>query len=86
MAALKRAARRAHFIAHLTGTKVVIMRDGEIVEIDPDPEMYDGLEVRTHEVAQCLAKLARCVPHIKPALRAAWVNKGRNPRNEEPQT
>jgi len=59
MAALKRAARRAHLIAHLAGTKVVIMRDGEVVEIDPDPEMYEGLEVRLHEIEQWLASRRR---------------------------
>ncbi len=45
--ALVRAARRAHQIAHQTahqtGTGVVVMRDGEVVEIEPDPEMYEGL-------------------------------------------
>ena len=42
--ALYRAARRAHKIAHQTGTSVVVMRDGEVVEIEPDPGMYEGLE------------------------------------------
>ena len=42
--ALYRAARRAHLIAHQTGTGVIVMRDGEVVEIEPDPEMYEGLE------------------------------------------
>lgn len=69
MAALKRAARRAHLIAHLAGTKVVIMRDGEVVEIDPDPEMYEGLKVQAYEAGQCLAKLGGCAPDIKPAPR-----------------
>ena len=41
--ALYRAARRAHLIAHQTGTGVIVMRDGEVVEIEPDPEMYEGL-------------------------------------------
>ena len=40
-AALFRAARRAHLIAHQTGTGVVVMRDGKVVEIEPDPEMYE---------------------------------------------
>ena len=40
-AALMRAARRAHLIAHQTGTGVVVMRDGKVVEIEPDPEMYE---------------------------------------------
>ncbi len=42
-AALMRAARRAHLIAHQTGTGVVVMRDGKVVEIEPDPEMYGEL-------------------------------------------
>ena len=33
-AALTRAAQRAHLIAHQTGTGVVVMRDGKVVEID----------------------------------------------------
>lgn len=40
-AALMRAARRAHLIAHQTGTGVVVMRDGKVVEVEPDPEMYE---------------------------------------------
>ncbi len=40
MAALVRAARRAHLIAHQAGTGVVVMQAGKVVEIDPDPEMY----------------------------------------------
>ncbi|MCE2432805.1 MAG: hypothetical protein J4F29_07775 [Candidatus Latescibacteria bacterium] len=42
-AALIRAAKRAHLVAHQTGTKVVVMRDGKVVEIDPDPEMYNDI-------------------------------------------
>ena len=41
--ALARVARRAHLVAHRTGTKVVTVRGGEVVEIDPDPEMHEGL-------------------------------------------
>ena len=44
MAALIRAARRAHEIARDTGTKVVVVVDGKTVKMDPDPEMFDGLE------------------------------------------
>ena len=44
MAALLRAAKRAHEIARRTGTRIVIRQDGEVVEIDPDPEMFDGIE------------------------------------------
>ena len=42
-AALFRAARRAHLIAHQAGTGVVVMRDGKVVEIEPDPDMYGEL-------------------------------------------
>ena len=41
--ALHRAARRAHLIAHQKGTGVIVMIDGEVVEIEPDPAMYEGL-------------------------------------------
>lgn len=43
MAALLRAARRAHEIARATGTKVVVHVDGKTVEMDPNPEMFDDL-------------------------------------------
>ena len=39
MAAFQRAARRAHQIAHQKGTGVVVMRDGQVVEIPPDPAL-----------------------------------------------
>ena len=42
-AALIRAAKRAHKIAHQTGTKVVVMRDGKVMEIEPDPKMYNDI-------------------------------------------
>ena len=42
-AALFRAAQRAHLIAHQAGTGVVVMRDGKVVEIEPDPDMYGEL-------------------------------------------
>ena len=42
-AALIRAAKRAHLIAHQAGTKVVVMRESKVVEIDPDPEMYNDI-------------------------------------------
>ena len=42
-AALIRAAKRAHLIAHQTGTGVVVMQDGKVVEIEPDPDMYGDL-------------------------------------------
>lgn len=41
--ALFRAARRAHEIARDTGTKVVVVVDGETVKMDPNPEMFDSL-------------------------------------------
>ena len=30
----------AHRVAHQHGTGVVVMREGKVVTIDPDPEMY----------------------------------------------
>ena len=48
-AALMRAARRAHLIAHQTGTGVVVIQDGKVVEIEPDPEMYGKLLKNTSE-------------------------------------
>ena len=38
--ALYRAARRTHKIAHQHKTGVVVMRNGKVFEIEPDPEMY----------------------------------------------
>ena len=43
-AALLRATRRAHEIARDTGTKVVVVVDGEMIEMDPNPEMFDDLD------------------------------------------
>ena len=48
-AALFRAAQRAHLIAHQAGTGVIVMRDGKVVEIEPDPEMYGELLKDTSE-------------------------------------
>lgn len=39
-AALLRAAKRAHKIAHQTGTKIIVMRNGKPIEVDPAPKMY----------------------------------------------
>ena len=39
-AALYRVARRTHRVAHQHGTGVVVMREGKVVTINPDPEMY----------------------------------------------
>ena len=46
MPALLRAVKRAHKIAHLTGTNIVVMQDGEVVEVPPDPELYNDPEIR----------------------------------------
>ena len=46
-AALFRAAQRAHLIAHQAGTGVIVMQDGKVVEIEPDPEMYGELMSNT---------------------------------------
>lgn len=45
--ALARAARRAHLVAHRTGTRVVTARDGAVIETDPEPEMCEGLDRET---------------------------------------
>jgi len=42
-AALKRAAKRAHFISYQNGEGVVVGRNGKTIIIPPDPEMYGGL-------------------------------------------
>ena len=39
--ALHRAARRAHKVAHQHKTGVVVMEKGKVIEIEPDPEMYE---------------------------------------------
>lgn len=43
MPALLRAVRRAHKIAHQTGTDIVVMRDGKVVQVPPDPAMYNDV-------------------------------------------
>ena len=45
MPALLRAVKRAHKIAHQTGTYIVTMRDGEVVHVPPDPAMYNDDEI-----------------------------------------
>ena len=40
-AAMERAIRRAHRDAHLHGTTVLVVENGEMVEIDPDPALYE---------------------------------------------
>ena len=39
--ALHRAARRAHKVAHQHKTGVVVMEKGKVIEIEPDPKMYE---------------------------------------------
>ncbi len=29
---------------HQAGAGIIIVRDGEVVEIPPDPEMYEGMD------------------------------------------
>ena len=41
MPALRRAVKRAHKIAHQTGTNIVTMRDGKVMEVPPDPAKYN---------------------------------------------
>ena len=45
MPALMRAVKRAHKIAHQTGTNIVTMRDGKVVEAPPDPEKYNDASI-----------------------------------------
>lgn len=40
-AAMERAVRRAHRDAHRHGTGVLVVVDGEMVEVPPDPAMYE---------------------------------------------
>ena len=39
-AAMERAVRRAHRVAHQHGTGVLVVENGEMVEIEPDPAMW----------------------------------------------
>ncbi len=41
MAALLRAAKRPHEIARETGTKVIVVVNGKVVRMDPNPEMFE---------------------------------------------
>jgi hypothetical protein len=45
MPALKRAARRARELARQTGTLIVVMRDGKLVEETPSSEDQEGSAV-----------------------------------------
>ena len=40
-AAMERAVRRAHRDAHLHGTTVLVVENGEMVEVAPDPALYE---------------------------------------------
>lgn len=40
-AAMERAVRRAHRDAHRHGTGVLVVENGEMVEVDPDPALYE---------------------------------------------
>ena len=40
MPALYRAVNAAHKIAYQTGTKLVVMRNGKLMEVHPDPAKY----------------------------------------------
>ena len=44
--ALHRAARRAHKVAHQHQTGVVVMEEGKVIEVEPDPEMYGEEQVK----------------------------------------
>lgn len=41
--ALRQAAKQAHLDAYLTGTGVVVYRDGAVRVVTPDPAMYEDL-------------------------------------------
>ena len=48
-AALRRAAKRAHFIAYQHGESVVMEKDGKPVIVPPDPEKYGELLAEVEE-------------------------------------
>ena len=41
-AAMERAVRRAHRDAHRHGTGVLVVVNGKMVEVDPDPALYEN--------------------------------------------
>ncbi len=43
-AAMERAVRRAHRDAHRHGTGVLVLKNGKMVEVDPDPALYEADE------------------------------------------
>lgn len=40
-AAMERAVRRAHRVAHQHGTTVLVVENGKMVEVEPDPALYE---------------------------------------------
>ena len=46
-AAMERAAQRAHRDAHRHGTGVLVVENGEMVEVAPDPALYEDDPVAT---------------------------------------
>ena len=47
--AMRRAAKRAHFIAYQHGTAIVTRKNGKLVTIPPDPKMYGELLAEVEE-------------------------------------
>lgn len=45
-AAMERAVQRAHWDAHQHGTGVLVVENGEMVEVDPDPALYETYRTR----------------------------------------
>ena len=45
-AAMERAVRRAHRDAHRHGTGVLVVENGRMVEVDPDPALYEDDSTR----------------------------------------
>ena len=48
LAALDRAHKRAHLIAHETGTNISTRIDGKLVEVPPNPKYYNAPEVQKY--------------------------------------
>ncbi len=45
-AAMERAVQLAHWDAHRHGTGVLVVENGEMVEVDPDPALYEAHRAR----------------------------------------
>ncbi len=45
-AAMERAVQLAHWDAHRHGTGVLVVENGEMVEVDPDPAPYEAYRAR----------------------------------------